>query len=125
MPQTIPDWLPFISACVTVLFGLIFFLAPRMAMRAILIDTQPDHPEALAVARARIAGMYLGLGIMCLLLQQPLVYMVLAACWGLTAFGRMISVLSDQGNTWVNWMFFSIEVVLAILPALTVFGLVE
>ncbi len=124
LPQTLADWLPAISAMFTLALGLLFFAAPRTALRMILLKPQPDHPEALVVARGRIAGMYLGLGLSALLLQQPLVYLTLGACWALTGFGRLISILSDDGNTTYNWVLFASEVILALLALLPVFGII-
>ena len=45
-----------------------------------------------------MAGFYLGLGISCILLAQPWLYMALGFSWLFTAFGRMVSMLSDRGE---------------------------
>ena len=48
-----------------------------------------------------------------MLLAQPLIYLTLGLCWGLTAFGRIVSMLSDNGNTIYNWIWLLLELVLA------------
>ena len=63
-----------------------------------------------------MSGFYLGLGLCCILLAQPLLYMALGFSWLFTAFGRVVSMLSDRGNTLYNWISLVIELVLAALP---------
>ena len=63
-----------------------------------------------------MAGFYLGLGLCCILLAQPWLYIALGFSWLFTAFGRIVSMLSDRGNTLYNWISLVIELVLAGLP---------
>ncbi|MCO6393302.1 DUF4345 domain-containing protein [Aliihoeflea aestuarii] len=115
-PYSQGEWLAWSSAAVTVLFGLMTLFAPRLSLRILRLQTAPDHPEALAEARATMSGFYLGLGLCCILLAQPLLYLTLGASWALTAFGRVVSMLSDRGNTPYNWVALIVEIVLAGLP---------
>jgi uncharacterized membrane protein HdeD (DUF308 family) len=115
-PTSNGEWLAWSSAAVTVLFGLIMLFLPKAGLRILRLQTSPEHPEALAEARATMSGFYLGLGISCLLLAQPLLYLALGFSWLFTAFGRIVSMLSDRGNTLYNWISVVIELVLAGLP---------
>jgi uncharacterized membrane protein HdeD (DUF308 family) len=115
-PTSNGEWLAWSSAAVTILFGLIMLFLPKAGLRILRLQTSPDHPEALAEARATMSGFYLGLGISCLLLAQPLLYLALGFSWLFTAFGRIVSMLSDRGNTLYNWISVVIELVLAGLP---------
>lgn len=120
------EWLAWTSAAVTVLFGLILFFAPRLSLRLLRLQTVPEHPEALAEARATMAGFYLGLGLCCLLLgSQPFLYMALGLSWALTAFGRIVSMMSDRGGTIINWLWLVLEIVLAALPLAFALGFVS
>ena len=87
-----------VSAAVTVLFGAILLFAPGPLVQLFRLQPKPEHPEAYAAARANMAGFYLGLGLSSLLLAQPLLYMALGFSWLFTAFGRIVSMMSDQGN---------------------------
>ena len=119
------EWLAWTSAAVTVLFGLVLFFAPRLALRVLRLQTTPEHPEALAEARGTMAGFYLGLGLCCLLLgSQPFLYMALGLSWALTAFGRIVSMMSDRGGTIANWLWLVLEVGLAALPFAFALGFV-
>ena len=118
------EWLAWSSAVVTVLFGLILFFAPGLSLRLLRLQTTPEHPEALAEARATMSGFYLGLGLTCILFAQPMLYIALGVSWALTAFGRIVSMMSDRGNTLYNWASVAVEIVLAALPLAFAFGLV-
>jgi hypothetical protein len=58
------------------------------------------------------------------LLAQPLIYLTLGICWALTAFGRLISILSDRGGTVVNWLWLVVEMALAALALGFALGMV-
>ncbi|MGN6468671.1 MAG: AGROH133_08824 family phage infection protein [Rhizobiaceae bacterium] len=124
-PMSQGEWLGWISALVTVLAGLVFLFAPGTMLRALRLQAAPDRPQALAEVRGRMAGFYLGLGLSAILLAQPLVYMALGFSWAFTAFGRLVSMLSDGGGRLYNLGLFVVEVLLAALPLLFAFGLVS
>jgi hypothetical protein len=123
-PQSTGEWLAFASAAVTVLFGVFCLLFARTTLSILRLQTRPESPEALSESRATMAGFYLGLGASALLLAQPLVYLALGAGWGFTAFGRLVSMIVDRGFTAFNFGSLALEIVLAALPLLYVFGYV-
>lgn len=124
-PMSNGEWLAWSSAAVTVLFGLLMFFAPRISLRILRLQTTEAHPDAVSEVRATMAGFYLGLGLCCVLLgAQPFLYMALGVSWLFTAFGRLVSMLSDSGNTFYNWISLVVEVALAALPLAFAFGLI-
>jgi cytochrome c biogenesis protein CcdA len=123
-PMTNGEWMAWGSAAVTVLFGLVLLFLPSLSLRLLRLRTTDNHPEALSEARSTMAGFYLGVGLCCILLAQPLLYLALGFSWLFTAFGRVVSMLSDRGNTAFNWVSVVIELVLATLPLLFAFGFV-
>lgn len=124
-PLSQGEWLAWSSAAITVLFGVLLLFAPRISLRIMRLQPTERHPEAVSEARATMSGFYLGVGLCCLLLgNQPFLYMALGFSWLLTAFGRLVSMLSDQGNTLYNWTALAIELVLAALALVFVFGIV-
>lgn len=123
-PMTNGEWMAWASAAVTVLFGLVLLFLPGLSLRLLRLRTTDNHPEALSEARSTMAGFYLGVGLCCILLAQPLLYLALGFSWLFTAFGRVVSMLSDRGNTAFNWVSVVIELVLATLPLLFAFGFV-
>jgi hypothetical protein len=117
-PTTQGEWLAWSSALVTIVFGLMLLFAPRLSLKILRLQTLPDHPEAVSEARATMAGFYLGVGICAMLFAQPLVYLALGGGWAFTAFGRIISMMSDRGVTFYNLVSVVIEVLLAAGPLL-------
>lgn len=117
-PATQGEWLAWTSALVTIAFGLILMFAPRLSLKLLRLQTAPDHPEALSEARGTMAGFYLGVGICAMLFAQPLIYLALGAGWAFTAFGRIISMMSDRGVTLYNLVSVVIEILLAAAPLL-------
>jgi hypothetical protein len=115
-PTTQGEWLAWSSAAVTALFGLILLFVPWAGLRITRLRAAENYPEAIAAIRATMAGFHLGLGACCILLAQPLLYLALGFSWAFTAFGRLISMLSDRGNTLRNWIFLLVELMLAALP---------
>lgn len=121
-PMSEGEWLAWASAVVTVLFGLALFLAPGLSLRALRLQARPEKPAAIAEARGRMAGFYLGVGLCCMLLAQPLIYMALGFSWLFTAFGRLLSMMSDGANTPYNWAMVVVELALSALPLAFAFG---
>lgn len=122
-PMTNGEWLAFGAAALTVFFGLLLLFAPRISLRVLRLQATEAHPEAVSEARATMSGFYLGVGLCCILLAQPLLYMALGFSWLFTAFGRLVSMLSDRGNTIYNWISIVLELALAALPLGFAFGL--
>jgi hypothetical protein len=123
-PLSNGEWLAWTCALVTLLFGLLMLFAPGVTLRILRLQTAPGHPEAVSEARATMSGFYLGLGLCCLLLAQPLLYLALGLSWALTAFGRVISMMSDGGNTFYNWASLVLELALAAMALGFALGIV-
>lgn len=124
IPTETGEFLAFCAAVVTSLLGLIFLFAPGIAFRALGIDLREGRRGGYAEARSTMGGFHLGLGIAALLLAQPMVYLALGAAFALAAFGRVLSMLSDSGNTVVNWLYLIVQVALSALPLGYVFGFI-
>lgn len=123
-PVTQGEWLAWASAAVTVALGVTLLFAPGTSFRLLRLPAKPERPEAYAVARANMAGFYLGLGLTALLLAQPLLYMALGFSWLFTGFGRIVSMMSDQANRLSNWLWLVLDFVLAALALAFSFGMV-
>jgi len=123
-PMSQGEWLAWWSAVATLVFGLLLLFAPGISLRILRLQTHPERPHALAQARGTMAGFYLGTALSCLLLAQPFLYVALGLSWALTAFGRIVSMLSDGGNKLYNWVALAVEILLAAGPLLFAFGFI-
>ncbi|MBX3583895.1 MAG: DUF4345 family protein [Rhizobiaceae bacterium] len=123
-PVTQGEWLAWASAAVTVVLGVVLLFAPGTSFRLLRLPAKPERPEAYSVARANMAGFYLGLGLTALLLAQPLLYMALGFSWLFTGFGRIVSMMSDKANRLSNWLWLVLDFALAALALGFSFGLV-
>ena len=123
-PVTQGEWLAFVCAAITVLLGAILLFAPGLSFKLFRLQPRPEHPEAYAAARGNMAGFYLGLGLCSLLLAQPLLYMALGFSWLFTAFGRIVSMMSDHGNKLYNWLWLVFDLVLSGLALAFALGFV-
>ena len=124
-PVTQGEWLAWVSAAITVLFGAILLFAPGLSFRMLRLPPKPERPEGFAAARANMAGFYLGLGLTSLLLAQPLLYMALGFSWLFTAFGRIVSMMSDRGTGLANWLWLVFDLVLSALALAFALGFVS
>ncbi|MBW3096716.1 DUF4345 family protein [Pseudohoeflea coraliihabitans] len=118
VPSETSELLAWVSALVTIFFGLLLLVAPRLSFRILRIQTVPRHPEAVAEGRGTMAGFYLGVGLCAIVFAQPLLYIALGAGWGFTALGRLMSMLFDRGLTLFNLISVCIEAALAAAPLL-------
>ena len=123
-PGSMGEWLAFAVAVVTVGFGLLLFLMPRLSFKILHLQSVEGRADSIAEGRATMAGFYLGCGLGCLLLAQPLIYLVLGLGWAFTALGRLVSIVFDRAGSPFNWVSMVIEALLAALPLAFAFGVI-
>ena len=124
-PVTQGEWLAWVSAAVTVLFGVVLLFAPGISFRMLRLPPKPERPEGFAAARANVAGVYHGLGLCGLLLgPPPFLDLALGFSWLFTAFGRIVSMMSDRGTGLPNWLWLVFDLVLSGLALAFALGFV-
>ncbi|WP_026615527.1 hypothetical protein [Ensifer aridi] len=124
IPTETGEFLAFCAAAMAALIGLVMLFAPRLTFRAAGIGVAEGRRGGLAEARSTMGGMHLGLGLAAIMLAQTWVYLAVGAAFALAAFGRMLSMMSDNGVTLFNWAALAVQLALAILPLAYVFGLI-
>lgn len=125
LPLTNADVAVYVTAAITGLFGLIGLFAPQVLLSMLRLRTVDLHPEAVSEIRSTIGGFYVGIGLMGIMFfEQFTIPLVLGSAWALAAFGRLVSILSDQGSTVYNWLFLLLNLILAGLPLAALFGLI-
>ena len=124
IPTETGEFLAFCAAAVAALIGVVMLFAPRLTFRAAGIGIAEGRRGGLAEARSTMGGMHAGLGLAAILLAQPMVYLAVGAAFALAAFGRILSMMSDNGGTLYNWVALLVQGALAILPLAYVFGMI-
>ena len=121
LPTDTAGWLPFTAAMVALLLGIAALFAPRLTLSAIGLAPSAGRVDSLGGSRASLAGFWMGSGLVgAALYDQPFVQLALGAGWLFSAFGRLVSLMTD-GATFRALFYFLIELVLAaaaLAPAL-------
>jgi hypothetical protein len=112
-PASRGEWLAFCGAGLTVAAGFWHFVA--------LLFTH--FPSAL-VARAQAAGLAAGIGIVAILMAQPLVYLALGAGWGMAALVQIVAMARHGRAGGGSLVALILALALSALPLAYVFGLV-
>ena len=92
--ESLIDWLPRIGAVLTLIFGVVGFFKPR-----VITDGQQialESPMAVSEARVVFGGLHLGVGLMALVLNQPVIYLTLGVGWAFGLLARFYSMLADK-----------------------------
>ncbi len=121
-PIELGEQLAFLAASVAALIGCFVLFAPGLTLKALALVPADGRPEGLGAARS-IGGLIVGFAGTALLLAQPTVYLAFGAAVGLSAFARVLSIMSDQGSTWRNLLLLVVQAVIASLSLAYVFGL--
>lgn len=123
VPVSTPEWIVAGVAAVTALLGALAFLLPSAVLR--MMRLVPALASAKGELRGSLAGFHLAAGLAALALGGVFVQLALGAAWLFTAFGRMISMLSDGANNLRNWIVLVVELALGALPLGVVFGILQ
>ena len=86
--------LPLAAACVTIALGALGLLNPSGAQK--FTGVSPGAREGISEIRATYGGFFLALGVMALMVQQPLVFMTVGIAWCGAAAARFLSLFVDS-----------------------------
>ena len=93
------DWserLAWLTAVATILVGLALMVIPRTFGHFLGLAFRPDTNNGVSEVRGAFAGMWLGLGVACILLAQPFTYFALGLAFLGAVLGRLISLVADR-----------------------------
>ncbi|ANL73955.1 hypothetical protein AMC83_CH04035 [Rhizobium phaseoli] len=124
-PTEFGEQLAFGAAAFTAFAGFVIMFAPGLAMRVFGLAPRGERPEGFSELRS-MGGFYLGLGLAAVVLSpQPLIYTAFGAAFAMAAFARIVSILSDKGSTYLNYLLLVVQAIIAALPLLYVFGFLQ
>ena len=122
-PTEFGEQLAFAAAAVTAILGLVVMFAPGLSLGFFGLQPREGRVEGLAETRST-GGAYLGFAATALLFAQPILYLALGAALAMAGFARILSILSDRGNSIRNILFLVVQFMLAALPLSYFFGLI-
>ena len=121
-PTEFGEQLAFGAAAVAALIGALAMFAPGLTLKFFGLEPRNLRPEGFGAVRSA-GGLVVGFSGTALMLAQPTLYLAFGAAMALAAFGRILSIMSDRGNTLRNALLLVVEVALAAMPLSYVFGL--
>jgi hypothetical protein len=102
----------FIAAAVAILIGLFMLIFPVTSGKILRLESRETRPGAIGELRAS-GGFLLGLAVSALMFEQPPFYTALGLAFAVSAFGRVISLMSDRAASLVNVLLLFLQVALA------------
>lgn len=97
-------------ALITIAFGAFGFVAPRYTARA--LDLAPDGSTmGLSEMRASVGGLFVAVGLFCLVTGRPEAYTMLGIAYAGAASGRLLSMIVDKPPQPKALVWFAFEAV--------------
>ena len=127
VPEEWPERLAFLTAFATMLLGLLLMVMPRQFGHFLGLTIRSGSNNGLSEIRSAFGGMWVGLGLACILLAQPFTYFALGLAFLGAVIGRLISFVVDRTFNLHCLLAVIIEALGAYFPlrfALETFGLV-
>jgi len=115
-PYSPGEWLAWIGAALTMLFGILHLLVPQVLGTA---------PSSRGGSRSLLGGFYAGIGLSAILFAQPFTYAALCLGWALAALGQVFSILFDKGSATAKLPMLVGALFMAALPFLFLWGYVS
>lgn len=93
------DWserFAWLTAVATLLVGVVLMLVPARFGRLLGLQPVGVSPNGLSELRGPVGGVWVGLGLACLMLAQPFTYFALGMAFAFAIVGRLISFVFDR-----------------------------
>lgn len=126
MPGSGVEWIFAAVAALTAGLGFISLFMPKTSLKILKLKPQEAFPYAKGEPRGVLAGFYLSLGAIYLLIPQAQLFLgfVLAGAWLFTGVGRFVSIFADRGATLYNFAGVIFEAGIGCLLLALLFGVI-
>ncbi len=102
-----------LGALITTILGCGGLFAPQRV--AVFVSIKPVGENGISEIRATYGGLFLALGIACLVAQSPTFFAAAAVAWMGAAFGRLASIVMDKNNDARNFGGLCLELMVGLL----------
>jgi hypothetical protein len=107
------DWLAPLGAWLTLALGMFGLLAPMHAAR--LVGLTPRDRLGVSELRATYGGLFIGLGLACLVWPSPTTFIAAAMAWTGAGLARLLSIAVDRNLSRLNVAGVMVELLLGSL----------
>lgn len=107
------EWLNLFGAGATILMGFFGLFLPKIAAKFVGLSANTNAGRS--EFRATYGGLWVPLGLVPLLTQEPLAFLIAGLCWLGTGLGRIISIFLDKASDGKNWAAVAFEGGFAVL----------
>ena len=101
----------FIAAAISILIGLVLLIFPTAVGHFLNLESRETRPGAIGELRAS-GGFVAGLALATLMFGLPVFYTALGLAFAVSAFGRIISLMSDRAASLQNFLLLLVQVIL-------------
>jgi len=102
------EWINIAIALMTIAFGAFGFLAPRFTANVLDLALKNTN-MGLSEMRASVGGLFVALGLGCLILGAPMAYAMMGVAYAGASAGRLISMVLDQPPQPKAFIYFAFE----------------
>lgn len=95
-PHEFSEQLAFLTAWATVLIGAAMMVFPVRMARFLGLTLLEGSQNGISQIRGPFAGMWVGLGVACIILAQPFTYFALGVAFLFAVLGRLVSFVFDR-----------------------------
>lgn len=107
------ETLPIIGATIILVLGLLGLIMPHQVSRTIGI--KPVGRLGLSEVRATYGGLFIGLGLACLIFRTPELFAAVGIAWIAAALVRLGSIRFDGSRSSTNMAGLAVEAVIGLL----------
>ena len=115
-PDFWPERMAWLVALTTLLVGIAVMVAPRRVMYWFGLVAREGSNNGVSEMRAIVGGVFIGLGLACLLLAQPFTYFALGLSFLFAVIGRLYSFVADRTLNRHCLFFTVVEALAAYFP---------
>lgn len=91
-----------IGAAASLALGLLGFVYPNAALRLVGLQLVPGLAHSVSEVRATYGGIFIGMSLYALVMQEPHAFLAVAAAWIMAAVARILSALFENAITSAN-----------------------
>jgi hypothetical protein len=106
-------YLNIVVMILTILLGLVGWLAPNFTMDKLGLQTIKGSNMGLSEIRAANGALFVGAGAGALVFSLPVAFAMVGCLYAGAALGRITSIMLDKSGSATSWSYFTVELVLA------------